>query len=83
MTKTIGMRVVAAFAATVGALGRVDACFANAGTGGRKVRDNLAVALALAGETAQAGQVLREELNPTDTATALDGYRALKPRAVP
>lgn len=56
---------------------------ANAGTGGRKVRDNLAVALALAGETAQAGQVLREELTPADAATALDGYRALKPRAVP
>lgn len=56
---------------------------ASVGTGGRKVRDNLAVALALSGDTTMAGQVLREELNPADTAAALDGYRALKPPAQP
>jgi Flp pilus assembly protein TadD len=44
----------------------------------RKIRDNLAVALTLSGDTSEASKVLREELSATDTARALDAYRALK-----
>ena len=47
------------------------------GGGDRRARDNLALALTLNGRTAEAGRVLREELNAADAKAALDGYQAL------
>jgi len=49
----------------------------------RRVRDNYAVALTLTGHTSEAGQVLREEMNPSDVNSALNGYRALYAPAGP
>jgi Flp pilus assembly protein TadD len=43
-----------------------------------RVRQNLAVALALAGDAAGAGKVLAAELPPEKIETALAGYAALK-----
>jgi Flp pilus assembly protein TadD len=43
-----------------------------------KVRQDLAVALALAGNAAQAGKVLSGELPQDKVPTALEGYIALK-----
>jgi Flp pilus assembly protein TadD len=43
-----------------------------------KVRQDLAVALTLAGDAAQAGKVLAADLPPDKVSTALAGYAALK-----
>ena len=50
----------------------------NAGLGGRRARDNLAVALVLYGDTAQATSLLREELSPADAQKAIEAYRAMR-----
>ena len=47
---------------------------ANDGTTDRRTRDNFALALDLAGHSAEADKVLREELSPTDAQAALTGY---------
>jgi Flp pilus assembly protein TadD len=47
---------------------------AHDGTNDRRTRDNFALALDLAGHTAEADRMLREELTPADAQAALAGY---------
>ncbi len=42
-----------------------------------RVRQDLAVALALSGDTGEAQKLLLTDLSPSDAAAALAGYRAL------
>jgi Flp pilus assembly protein TadD len=44
-----------------------------------RVRQDLAVALALSGNTREAGKLLLTDLSPSDAAAALAGYQALDP----
>jgi hypothetical protein len=47
---------------------------AHDGTNDRRTRDNFALALDLAGHSAEADKMLREELTPADAQAALAGY---------